>query len=196
MAKIKGPGFWAVKKFKILIKFNTDWSCTVSRLVILAQNDIIDAHGWSYKNNFMWCTLLHLYNCTFLRIFSHFCAHVHLHSRGRGWHSDTSWSFFKLEELQIFLNKIEELQIFLKKLKNCKYFWKKLKSCKYFEKKYTFTRASGERKDANFLVRFWNLKSCKVFVKNYTSTRSSGVCKNAQESAIFGEAVKTRSKKV
>ena len=81
-------------------------------------------------------------------------------------------------------------------LKNCKYFWKKLKSCKYFEKKYTFTRASGERKNAIFLVRFWNLKSCKVFVKNYNSTRSSGVCKNAQESAIFGEAVKTRSKKV
>ena len=76
---------------------------------------IIDAHGWSYKNNFMWCTLLHLYNCTFLRILSHFCAHVHLHSRDRGWHSDTSWSFFKLEELQIFLKKIEELQIFLKK---------------------------------------------------------------------------------
>ena len=54
------------------------------------SDDITDAHGWSYKNNFMWCTLLHLDNCTFLRIFSHFCAHVHLHSRGRGWHSDTS----------------------------------------------------------------------------------------------------------
>ena len=66
---------------------------------------IIDAHGWSYKNNFMWCTLLHSYNCTFLRIFSHFCAHVHLHSRGRGWHSDTSWSFFKIQELQIFFYK-------------------------------------------------------------------------------------------
>ena len=81
-------------------------------------------------------------------------------------------------------------------LKNCKYFWKKLKNCKYLLKKYTFTRASGERKTAFFLVRFWNLKSCKVFVKNYNSTRSSGVCKNAQESAIFGEPVKTRSKKV
>ena len=91
---------------------------------------------------------------------------------------------------------LKNCKYFWKKLKSCKYFWKKLKSCKYFEKKYTFTRASGERKHANFLVRFWNLKSCKVFVKNYNSTRSSGVCKNAQQSAIFGEAVKTRLKKV
>jgi hypothetical protein len=67
---------------------------------ILAQNDIIDAQAWIHKNNFMWCILLHLYNCTSLRIFAHFCAHVHLHSRGRGWHSDMSWSFFKLEEVQ------------------------------------------------------------------------------------------------
>jgi len=36
----------------------------------------------------------------------------------------------------------------------------------------------------------------KLFVKNYMSTRSSEVCKNAQRSAIFGEAVKTKSKKV
>jgi hypothetical protein len=93
---------------------------------ILAQNDIIDAHGWSYKNNFMWCTLLHLYNCTFLRILSHSCAHVHLHSRDRGWHSDTSWSFFKLEELQIFLNKLEELQIFLKTIEELQIFLKNI----------------------------------------------------------------------
>ena len=104
--------------------------------------------------------------------------------------------FSNLKNCKYFWKKLKNCKYFWKNLKSCKYFWKNLKSCKYFEKKYTFTRASGERKNAIFLVRFWNLKSCKVFVKNYNSTRSSGVCKNAQESAIFGEAVKTRSKKV
>ena len=121
---------------------------------------IIDAHGWSHKNNFMWCTLLHLYNCTFLRIFSHFCAHVHLHSRGRGWHSDTSWSFFKLEELQIFLKKIEELQIFLKKIEELQIFLKKIEELQIFWKK--STPSLGRVESANTPIFSFVFETWKV----------------------------------